>query len=179
MFLENRAIRARAQQLRPKLYRVAFAWTHDTAQADDLVQETLAKALERLRQLREPERFEAWLFRILANCWRDHLRARLDTQDIDEMEHLECPLPNPEARLSTLQVVVRVRTAVSRLPMGQRQVVTLVDLGEFSYSDAAMILEIPVGTVMSRLCRAREALRTMLEERPSVVVPLRPGKFGP
>lgn len=172
--LANRTLRLRAEALRARLYRVAFAWTHDPARADDLAQEALAKGLERLRQLRDPERLEAWLFRILANCWRDHLRAQLATEDIDELcESLPCPAPVPEEHLSTLQVVRRVRAAVERLPIGQREVVALVDLGEFSYADAAAILEIPVGTVMSRLCRARETLRTLLaEDRDPVVVSL-------
>jgi RNA polymerase sigma-70 factor (ECF subfamily) len=65
---------------------------------------------------------------------------------------------------------MRVRQAVARLPAGQREVITLVDLEEFSYAEVAMILEIPIGTVMSRLSRARAALRDMLRERPAVAV---------
>ena len=172
--LADRALRARAEALRPRMYRVAFAWTHDASSADDLVQEALARALARLRQLRDADRFEAWIFRILANCWHDLLRSRFDAVDIDDLvDTLECGEPGPEQRHATLQLAGRVRAAVALLPQGQRQVVTLVDLGEFSYADAAAILEIPVGTVMSRLCRARGVLRDALSaEVPARLVAL-------
>jgi len=170
----NRALCKRAEALRPRMYRIAYAWTHDAALADDLAQEALARGLERIRQLRDPERLEAWLFRILANCWRDAMRGGLDADDIDDHSAvLESAEPGPEQRHAASQLAGRVRAAVARLPMGQRQVVSLVDLGEFSYSDAASILEVPVGTVMSRLCRARAALRQMLiADSPASVVSL-------
>jgi RNA polymerase sigma-70 factor (ECF subfamily) len=170
----GRALRARAEALRPKMYRVAYAWTHDAALADDLAQEALARGLERLGQLREAGRLEAWLFRILANCWRDALRQRIDADDIEEHSALlESAEPGPEQSHATVQLAGRVRAAIAALPAGQRQVVTLVDLGEFSYADAATILEVPVGTVMSRLCRARATLRQLLaSDAPAEVVPL-------
>ena len=167
-------LRAKAEALRPRMYRVAYAWTHDAALADDLVQEALARALERMRQLRDPERLEAWLFRILANCWRDAMRARFDADDIEALEAvLESGEPGPEQRHAASQLAGRVRAAVAKLPLGQRQAVTLVDLAELSYAEAADVLEVPVGTVMSRLCRAREALRQLLEtDAPAEVVDL-------
>jgi RNA polymerase sigma-70 factor (ECF subfamily) len=70
----------------------------------------------------------------------------------------------PESESGRLEVAVRVRAAIARLPEGQRQVVTLVDLEGFSYIEVAGILGIPIGTVMSRLCRARAALRDQLQE---------------
>jgi len=158
-----RGLRAKAEALRPRMYRVAYAWTHDAALADDLVQEALARGLERLGQLRDPQRLEAWLFRILANCWRDAMRQRFEVDDIEELEAvLESAEPGPEQRHAASQLAGRVRAAVARLPLGQRQVVTLVDLAELSYAEAAEVLEVPVGTVMSRLCRARVALRQLL-----------------
>lgn len=158
-----RDLRARLEGLRPRMYRVAFAWTHDRALADDLVQEALARALERFRQLRDPERLEPWLFRILTNCWRDAMRGRVDTDDIDELAvEIASAAPGPEQAHDASQTAARVRAAIASLPVGQRQVVTLVDLGEFSYGDAAEILQVPVGTVMSRLSRARAALRDSL-----------------
>ncbi|MEO5694213.1 MAG: RNA polymerase sigma factor [Usitatibacter sp.] len=174
----TRALRARAEALRPRMYRVALAWTHDPAAADDLVQESLARALERIGQLREAARLEAWIFRIMANCWRDALRARHETLDLDEIaELLESGEPGPEQLHASFQLAQRVRAAVGRLPLGQRQVVALVDLGEFSYADAAAILEVPVGTVMSRLCRARELLRRLLAtDAPAMLVAIEGGK---
>lgn len=152
-------------QLRPKLYRVAFSWSHNAAIADDLVQETLAKALKNSSQLRDPELLKSWLFSILTNCWRDYFRQHKEMDDIDELEDCCCIEDStPEDQHAQSQLVCRIREAISLLPMGQRQVLTLVDLEEFSYIEVANILTIPVGTVMSRLCRARQALKTLLKE---------------
>ena len=153
------------KQIRPKLYRVAFSWSHNSALSDDLVQETLIKALKNKNQLRDSAKMNGWLFSILANCWRDHFRQNRTMEDIDELEeHCYIDDANPESDHAQSQIVSRVLEAVSRLPMGQRQVLTLVDLEEFSYVEVAGILSIPVGTVMSRLCRARQALKLLLKE---------------
>ena len=128
--------------------------------ADDLVQETLEKALKKSSQLREPAAMETWLFSILTNCWRDHFRRTKDTVDIDDIpfEHEV----TPEHEHQQHQVVTQVRAAIDTLPLGQRQVLTLVDLEGCSYIEVANILGVPVGTVMSRLCRARRALKASL-----------------
>jgi RNA polymerase sigma-70 factor (ECF subfamily) len=79
--------------------------------------------------------------------------------------------PTPEDERATAEIVARVRAAIARLPLGQRQVVTLVDLEELSYAEVALALGIPIGTVMSRLCRARATLRdTLTDERASAQV---------
>lgn len=147
-------------QARPRLYRVAYAWTHSGALADDLVQETLTKAWQKAGQLRDPQAQEAWLFSILANCYRDHFRRYRDMDDIDDVE---IPIEaSPESENIQNEIVHKVRTAIAKLPQGQRQVITLVDLEGFSYVEVAQILAIPSGTVMSRLSRARVALKEML-----------------
>ena len=172
--------RIRLEGARAPLYRLAYSWCHDVALAEDLVQETLYKALKKSGQLRDVEVFDGWLFRILANCWHDHLRQRRHTVDIDDIDDLEeMPFasgPTLEDAHSEKQLVTRVRSAVERLPLGQRQVLTLIDLEEFSYSETAAILNIPVGTVMSRVCRARQALKQQLfEHRALVLVKTKPG----
>lgn len=156
----SRQWRESLESARPGLYRVAYSWCRDAALADDLVQEATTKALERGDQLRDPARLKGWLYAILSRCWHDHLRGQHPHEDIDELadHHLHndsSPVDDAERR----ETVARVRAAVARLPVGQRQVVTLVDLEEFSYAEVGEILEIPIGTVMSRLCRARRALR--------------------
>lgn len=156
----NRELRHKLEESRPHLYRVAYAWCHDPAVADDLAQETLSKALRLINQLRDPEALYAWLFRILNNCWHDHLRKRRDTVEFDENEFVHPS--TPETLVAQQQKVRQVRDAIANLPVNQRQVVTLVDLEGFSYTEVATILEIPVGTVMSRLCRARRALVDLL-----------------
>jgi RNA polymerase sigma-70 factor (ECF subfamily) len=156
---------------RCRLWRLAHSWCHNRAIADDLVQDTLARALDRHAQLRDPKALNGWLCSILANCWHDHLRRRRDTTDIDEVEEHELPeCGQPDADYQQNETIMRVRQAVARLPAGQREVITLVDLEEFSYAEVAMILEIPIGTVMSRLSRARAALRDRLREQPAVAV---------
>ncbi|MDH5539321.1 MAG: sigma-70 family RNA polymerase sigma factor [Rhizobacter sp.] len=156
---------AHLAQSRAGLFRLAFMWCHDRALADDLTQEALVKALRHAEQLRDPARMRAWLYGILANCWRDHLRARRPTEDIDTVEeHLLASADTPERTASQSQLALRVQTAVARLPVGQREVLSLVDLEECSYAEVALILDIPIGTVMSRLCRGRAALRSALAD---------------
>lgn len=153
------------EKMRPKLYRVAFSWSHNAALADDLVQETLVKALKNVSQLRDPALLNGWTFSILANCWRDHFRQHREMDDIDELEDYRCAVQTtPEDHHAQSQLVSRVRDAVAKLPIGQRQVLTLVDLEEFAYIEVAAILAIPIGTVMSRLSRARQELKILLKE---------------
>ena len=151
------------EALRPLLYRIAYAWCHDAALADDLVQETLSKAWTRRAQLRDEASLKAWMVTIMNHCWLDHLRSRRDFDNIEDwQDELESSADTPEASCNREQVIACVRSAVARLPLGQRQVLTLVDLEEFGYAEVAAILDIPVGTVMSRLSRARTSLRQTL-----------------
>ena len=156
----TRRLQHRFSEYRNDLYRVALSWCGDRMLADDLTQEALSRAIAKQAQLRDLEKLEHWLFRILNNCWREHLRRTHPTQDIEELVLSE--EDTPETGLRKQQVIERVRAAIECLPLGQRQVVTLVDLQEFSYAEVAEILEIPAGTVMSRLSRARSTLRQQL-----------------
>jgi RNA polymerase sigma-70 factor (ECF subfamily) len=159
-FLRSREAQRALVEARSRLYRVAYSWCHNPALADDLVQETLTKALRKSSQLRDPKARDAWLFSIMANCYRDHFRKQRETDDIDELEiSLDV---TPESESGRSEIIGKVRAAIGRLPQGQRQVVTLVDIEGFSYVEVAQILEVPIGTVMSRLCRARAAMKDML-----------------
>jgi len=149
---------------RPVLYRIAYAWCHDPTLADDLVQEAMSKAWARRAQLRDEASLKAWMVSIMNHCWLDHLRGRREFDDVDELQDtLESGAESPEVCCNREQVIACVRAAVARLPLGQRQVLTLVDLEEFGYAEVAEILNIPVGTVMSRLSRARASLKIMLD----------------
>lgn len=164
-WLQSRERRERVKQLqasRARLYRLAFAWCHDAVLADDLAQETLTRGLSRLEQLRESKRLMSWLFAILNRCWIDHLRAHRTDFDDEILAELPSALPGPDAHAERQETMSRVRAAVATLPLGQRQVIALVDLEELSYAETAEILTIPIGTVMSRLCRGRESLRGLL-----------------
>lgn len=160
IFCRSQEFKHRLEASRQRLYRLAYSWCHEPALADDLVQETLEKALKKSGQLRDPAAMETWLFSILTNCWRDHFRRSRDMVDIDDIpfEHEI----TPEHEHHQHQVVTQVRGAIDLLPLGQRQVLTLVDLEGCSYIEVANILGVPVGTVMSRLCRARRALKDAL-----------------
>lgn len=153
-------LRRQLEESRPHLYRVAYSWCHDANIADDLAQETLTKALRVGHQLRDQNALYAWLFQILNNCWQDYLRKRRETIEFDENE-FEHPV-TPDALVAQQQKIKQVRDAIARLSPDHRQVVTLVDLEGFSYIEVAKILELPIGTVMSRLCRARKLLVEIL-----------------
>lgn len=161
------AVRHEVQRLRPSLYRVAYGWCRDAQLADDLAQQAVEKALRNAAQARDPASLKGWLYRILANCLRDHFRALRPHEDLDALaETIADAGTGPEDACARNQLGRRVRVAVGRLPLAQRQVVILVDLEECSYAEVAQALGIPVGTVMSRLCRARRALRdTLIDTR--------------
>jgi RNA polymerase sigma-70 factor (ECF subfamily) len=163
LFGPSAEFRRRIEQSREMLYRLAYAWCHDAPLADDLAQEALVRALAREAQLRDPERQKSWLCAILANCLADHHRRRRMHEGIDALENAEADARSrPEESAAAAELARRVRAEVARLPLGQRQVLTLVDLEGFSYAEVGEILEVPIGTVMSRLCRARQALREPL-----------------
>ncbi|WP_124705292.1 RNA polymerase sigma factor [Sulfuriferula multivorans] len=165
LLIGDGSLRVQLKERRTRLYRVAYSWCHDRSLADDLVQEALTRGLARLHQLRDPAQLDSWLFKILHNCWRDCFRCQKTFQDVDELEdHHYAHDETPEHIHSRSQIVDRVRAAVAQLPIGQRQVLTLIDLEGFSYNQVAEILEIPVGTVMSRLCRGRQSLKAKLVE---------------
>ena len=170
----NRRLRNEICAQRDRLYRLAWSWCHDQYLADDLVQETQARAIDKLDSLREETRLGVWLTRIMANLYRDQFRKTREETGI-EIEPVE-EEETPERSTDRSQLVQRTRDAISALNEDQRQIITLVDLSGFSYADTARILDVPVGTVMSRLSRARAKLREQLEQRDvttSKVVPLR------
>ena len=152
----------RLEKSREALYRMAFAWCHNRYLAEDLTQQTLVKALEKRNQLRDIDKLERWAFQILSNVLRDWYRRERPTEAIEDHEPVEGFSPEHGAMRD--EVVTRVRQAVARLPLAQCQVVTLVDLEGLSYADVAEVLDIPIGTVMSRLSRARKALADQLED---------------
>lgn len=175
LLCRGRKFRTELKERRRRLYRTAYSWCFDPQLAEDLAQEALTKAYKNLDRLRCLDAMDGWLFDILTNCWRDHLRRRRTTEDIDDFaESAELSAESDEEQVET---VARVRAAIARLPLGQRQVLSLVDLEGFSYDEVARMLHIPGGTVTSRIVRAREALRRSLADyrpkpRPNVI-PLR------
>lgn len=143
----------------PRLRRYARALLRDRAAADDLVQDTLERAWSRLSQWRSGSDMRAWLFGIMHNLRVDQLRRpTLATRSIDEDDF---EVPTRPTQTDTLEVM-DLESALGRLPDEQRAVLLLVTLEEMSYAEIAATLDIPAGTVMSRLSRGRENLRQMM-----------------
>jgi len=148
-----------AQQI-PRLRRYARALTGDRSAADDLVQDTLERALSRYHLWRRGSDLRAWLFTIMHNIYVNQVRSRSRHQH----EALETD-PDGEALRGRDPDWLELRdlaSALARIPDEQRAVVLLVGLEQFTYDEAARVLEIPIGTVMSRLSRGRERLRTLM-----------------
>ena len=164
LFFGRIGFNRRLQALRPRLYRLAFAWCKDPYLADDLAQEAMIRATHRQAQLRAPQLLDRWVIRILANLWFDHLRAEHASESLDEiMDQLPAAeADEPESAHRRQETIERVRAAVARLPPVQRVVITLVDLEELSYREVAEVLDLPMGTVMSRLSRGRQKLKEWL-----------------
>ena len=165
-----RILRQRMEVIRPKLFRTAFAWSQDRALADDLAQDTLAKALVKVGQLREIDALEGWLFRIMANLWRDHVRRDRPLQPVEDFD--VGTEQSPEETNIQRETVNRVRKAIQGLPESYRMTLVLVDLEGFSYMETAEILDVPVGTVMSRLSRGRNRLKELLNQSDELSGPL-------
>lgn len=147
----------------PSLRRYARGLTADRDRADDLVQDTLERAWGRFSMWQKRGEIRAWMFGILHNAFVDRLRSqrsRPEDSAGDEVPEL------PERATQADRLEVRdLDRALQRLPREQRQVLLLVGVEELSYQEVATALDVPVGTVMSRLSRARERLRAEMEGR--------------
>ena len=156
-------------ELIPRLRRYARALVGDRAAADDLVQDTLERAWTKLHLYRRGTDLRAWLFTVMHNVFVNQLRAARPGAPLDEqMPELAQPARDTE-RLELRDL----DHAIHRLPPEQREVLLLVVLEEMSYEQAAGALGIPIGTVMSRLARAREKLRSMLSGQAAGGKPLK------
>jgi len=152
----------RVQDLIPRLRRYARALTGERSAADDLVQDTLERAWAKLHLWRRGSDLRAWLFTIMHNVYVNQVRARANLASVPLDDDL-AELPVRPTQSDMLEVR-DIDAALRRLPSGQREVVLLVALERMSYQETASTLGIPIGTVMSRLARARERLRIMLAE---------------
>ena len=142
-------------RLIPRLRRYARALLGDQAAADDLVQDTLERAWSRLHLFRHGSDLRAWLFTMMHNVYVNKVRAAHAADPLDEEMPELAQAPQQDDAL----VLRDLDRAVSGLPSEQRAVLLLVTLENMSYEEVALTLGIPVGTVMSRLARAREKLR--------------------
>ena len=150
------------------LYRYAYRLTGSAADAEDLTQDTFCQAQLKLEQLRDPNRSKAWLFSILRNAYLHRIRAEkhLHLVSLDSLSEFAEPLHEPLPEIEP----ERLQQALDELPEVFRTPVILFYFEEFSYRDIAEQMELPMGTVMSRLARAKAHLRArLLPGRPEVV----------
>ena len=165
-----------ALELSDQVYRVARRLVGSREEAEDLMQETYARAFRSWRSYTPGTNLRAWLLRILTNLNIDRGRRRQRAPEMQPLEEGDYFLYNKledssrERRSDQDLVVDRlsqddVVSALSAVPHDFRDVVVLVDIGDFTYQDAAQILDIPIGTVMSRLHRGRRILKTALAEQ--------------
>jgi RNA polymerase sigma-70 factor (ECF subfamily) len=148
----------------PRLRRYARALTHDASRADDLVQDTLVRAIAKQHRWQFGTNLHAWLFTLMHNqnvngvrrCAREGMAVEFDDK---------WPFPtaatDPAAGLSLRDL----DRALARIPEERRQVILLIGLEDISYKEAATILDVPIGTIRSRLSRGRESLRTLMDRR--------------
>jgi RNA polymerase sigma-70 factor, ECF subfamily len=161
------AIRTEMIQMLPRLRAFARSLTRAQDTADDLVQVTCEKALRNLQGYAPGTRLDSWLFRIMRNAWIDQTRSRRDTASIDAMEDgFEVPGEDGREVTENRLHLAQVRRVIDALPEEQRAVMLLVCVEGMRYREAAAALEIPEGTVMSRLNRARLALAAALQDAP-------------
>jgi RNA polymerase sigma-70 factor (ECF subfamily) len=164
-----------ALALADQVYRVARHLVGSKEEAEDLVQETYARAFRSWRSFTPGTNLRAWLLRILTNLNIDRGRRKQrtpDTQPLEEgdyflynrLEESTGDSSNDEERVVERLSQDDVVTALSAVPHDFRDVIVLVDIGDFSYADAAQILDIPIGTVMSRLHRGRRILKREMAE---------------
>ena len=146
----------------PRLRRYARALVNDRTAADDLVQDTLERAWTRIQQFRAGTDLRAWMFSIMHNVHLNQVRSRRDAVSFDEEVH---GIPQRATQSDALEMRDMDR-AMQALPVEQREVLLLVALEDLSYEEVAKTLGIPLGTVMSRLSRARERVRSLMNGIP-------------
>jgi RNA polymerase sigma-70 factor (ECF subfamily) len=156
----------------PRLRRYARVLTGEATRADDLVQDTLARAWEKRRLWQAGTDLRAWLFTVMHNVFvnqralarREARNVSIDADDAGEVWQIAVR-PNQQQRVELAEVLV----LMGRLPAEQREVLLLAAVEEMKYGEIAALLDVPIGTVMSRLSRAREKLRRM-DAEPAVAL---------
>ena len=160
-------LRYQIVELLPRLRRFARSLTKDSDRADDLVQAACERALERLDQLEAGTRLASWLYRIIYTRWIDHMRRR-------KTRSAKLILLSEEKKSSTraydsgdpIAAVLDLQNALAALPEEHHAALTLICVEGYSYAEAASVLEVPAGTVASRVARARTKLNTLLFREP-------------
>jgi RNA polymerase sigma-70 factor (ECF subfamily) len=154
------------------LYSYAMVLTRNHTEAEDLVQETYVRALKAMGRLRAGSNMKGWLFTILRNVWFNQLRKSRNSPQMVGIEIVGSvansvvePSKDPHDLYVSKMEAEQVRAAIQELPADFREVIVLREYEDLSYQEIASVLDCPIGTVMSRLGRARAKLRPLLSER--------------
>lgn len=150
------------------LYNFAHWLTGNRDEAEDLVQETYVKALKGFSSFRPGTNFRAWMYRILRNTFltsRTGLKQMVSLDDEENPVAEPAAVDDPESLLFARADEQELRRALEQLPVAHREIILLCDVEEMSYKQISELAGIPIGTVMSRLSRARQAMRNLLREK--------------
>lgn len=166
MDASTEAIRNEVLQLLPRLRRFCFALTGSAADGDDLVQDTVERALKHLHQWERGTRLDHWMFRIARNRFIDGRRAarRRGSVVVSDNDNASQVSIDGEHQMEAHLMLMKVRQVLQGLPLDQREAVALVLIEGVSYRDAAELLDIPIGTLTSRISRARGVLASAMGE---------------
>ena len=154
----RRDVRAGLKPCLARLWRYALVLTRTNDAADDLVQATCVRAIERADQFAPGTRLDRWLFAILRSIWLNDLRSRRIREGGGFVDAEDALITDGAHGIETNILAAEVLKAIGRLPEAQREAVLLVYAEGYSYAEAASALSVPIGTVMSRLAAARAAL---------------------
>jgi RNA polymerase sigma-70 factor (ECF subfamily) len=152
-------------ELLPRLRRFAHALARSPADADDLVQGSIERALRSRSQWEPGTRLDSWMYRIMRNLWIDTVRSRSRREDLHApIENAESIGDDPRDAIEASIDLRKAMAAMQRLPEEQREVVALILIEGFGYRESSEVLGLPIGTVSSRLVRGRNALLQMMGE---------------
>ena len=159
------ALRQEIVSYLPRLRRFARSLTRDPDRGDDLVQEACQRALERLDQVREGKRLDSWLYRIVYTRWIDKLRrGRTRSSHLVLLSREDASTAGKSKSGRDLEAAMDLKQALAKLPAEHHAAITLVSVEGYSYEEAAAVLDVPIGTVASRVARARNMLGRLLTQ---------------
>ncbi len=160
--MANSTLGKRIKELVPDLRRFAFALTASAVEADDLLQDTVLRLLD--RGIPDDADSKRWAFRVCKNIWLDQLRAQKVRRNwAQQAAKHEAQVEDGQRVIESISDVKNVERLMQEMPEGQRAALAMVALEGASYKETAVALDIPIGTVMSRVARARSFLTTRLE----------------
>jgi len=159
------ALRQEIVSFLPRLRRFARSLAQDPDKADDLVQAACQRALERLGQVREGTRLDSWLYRIIYTRWIDTVRrGKTRSAHLVLLASEDAPVAGNRLAGHDLAAAMDIKQALGKLPAEHHAAITLVSVEGYSYEEAATVLDVPVGTVASRVARARTMLVRLLAQ---------------